>query len=310
MDNSLAIATESGDRALELETLYRAGQAHFAIGDYRQALDLLSGCVRSAREVGSQLSPLVEAWSLAWLGLTLTNLGRFDEARTQALRSLSIAERLDHPFTLAETLTCVGGVSIAQGDYERAIEALERAQLVVRTWKLQPWAVLGRLGYAFALSGRLQEGRELLHEVVQTATTMSFMGVGRAMQLAWLGEACLLEGRFDDALRFGNEALALARRHEERGHEAWSIRLLGAIASSHGPGDVQTADGYYREALGLASELGMRPLAAHCHFQLGKLLRHVPKADEARHHLGAAGTMYREMSMGGWLEQLDGELHE
>ena len=305
---ALAIAAESGDRELELETLYRTGQAHFAIGDYRRALDLLSRCAGSASEVGSQLSGLVEAWSLAWLALTLTNLGRFDDARTQALRSLSIAERIDHPFTVAETLTCVGGVSTAQGDYETAIEALERARVVVRTWKLQTWGVLGRLGYALALSGRLQEGRELLQEVVQTATTMSLMGVGRAMQLTWLGEGYLLEGRFDDALRYGNEALTLARRHEERGNEAWSLHLLGAIASSHDPCDVERAEGCFREALAVADELGMRPLAAHCHFHLGKLLQQVPKADEARRHLTAAATMYREMNMRRWLERLDGEL--
>ena len=304
---ALAIATESGDRELELESLYRTGQAHFAIGDYRQALDLLSRCADSAGGIGSQLSPLVEAWSLAWLALTCTNLGRLTDARAHALRSLSIAERIDHPFTVAETLTCIGGVSIAQGDYEVAIEALERARVVVGTWKLQPWAVLGRLGYALALSGRLQEGRELLQEVVRTATTMSFMGVGRAMQMTWLGEAYLLEGRFDDALRYGNEALALARRHEERGHEAWSVYLLGAIASSRDPCDVERAEGYYREAMALADELGMRPLAAHCHLHLGTLLRRVRRADEARRHLTTAATTYRELKMRGWLERLDAQ---
>ena len=91
-------------------------------------------------------------------------------------------------------------MSLAQGDLARAIDALERAQAVIRKWNLQPWAVLARLGYAYVLSARLDEGRHLLEEVIQNATTMSSMGVGRAMQLAWLGEAYLLEGRFDDAL--------------------------------------------------------------------------------------------------------------
>jgi class 3 adenylate cyclase/tetratricopeptide (TPR) repeat protein len=307
---ALTIATESGDGELEVEALYRTGQAHFAVGDYRRALELLSRCVEGRREDSPERSPLFASWSLTWLALVLTSLGRFDEARTHALRALNIAERIDHPFTVAETMTGLAGLSIAQGDYATAIESLERARVVVRTWKLQPWAVLGRLGYALALSGRLQEGRELLQEVVQTATTMSFMGVGRAMQLTWLGEAYLLEGRFDDALRYGDEALTLARQHEERGHEAWSVRLLGAIASSHDPGDVERAEGYYREAIALADELGMRPLAAHCHFQLGKLLRQAPKADESRRHLSAAATMYREMNMRGWLQQLDAKLRD
>src|SRR5207245_4958406 len=88
------------------------------------------------------------------------------------------------------------------------------ARVVVDAWKLQPWAVLGRLGYALALSGRLEQGRGFLEEVVRAvATTMSSMRVGRAMQLAWLGEALLLEGRVDDAERRAHEALSLAQRH-------------------------------------------------------------------------------------------------
>jgi tetratricopeptide (TPR) repeat protein len=305
---ALAIAAEIDDRELEIEAQYRTGQAYFAVADYRRALDLLSRCAEGAAEGGPHLSPLFATWSLTWLALTLTSLGRFVEARSHALQALRIAERADHPFTLAETLTGIGGLSLAQGDYDASIEALVRARVVVDAWKLQPWAVLGRLGYALALSGRLEQGREFLEEVVRSATTMSSMGVGRAMQLAWLGEALLLEGRVDDAERRAHEALSLAQRQQERGHEAWSLRLLGEIASRRDPRDAETAETYYREALTLAAELGMRPLAAHCHFHLGKLLRIVPRPEQARQHLTAAATMYREMGMRVWLDQVGAQL--
>ena len=39
------------------------------------------------------------------------------------------------------------------------------------------------------------------------------------------------------------------------------------------PSRRETAEGHYREALALATELGMRPLVAHCHLGLGKLYR-------------------------------------
>src|SRR5262249_18452569 len=267
-----------------------SGQAHFAVGDYRQALELLSRCAKGAEENRPQLSPLFAPWSLTWLALTLTSVGRFDEAHAQARRALSIAEQTEHPFTVAETLTGIGGVSIAQGEFDAAIEALERARGIVRTWKLQPWAVLGRLGYAFALSGRLQEGRELLEEVVRSATTMSSMGVGRAMQLAWLGEAYMREGRLEEGLRHGQEGLSLARRHGERGHEAWCVRLLGEVASRREPCEVEIAERHYRDALALADELGMRPLAAHCHSHLAELLGKVGRG-QAREHQGIAAAM-------------------
>jgi tetratricopeptide (TPR) repeat protein len=293
---ALDIAAESGDRALEIEALYRTGQAHFAVGDYRRAFDLLSRCAKGANQDDRQLSPLFAPWSSTWLALTLASLGRFDEARTHARRALSIAERVDHPFTVAETLTGMGGIAIALGECDAAIEALDQAHVIVRAWKLQPWAVLGRLGYSFALSGRVQEGRELLEEVVRSATTMSSMGVGRAMQLAWLGEAYVLEGRFDEALRHGHEGLALSRSQEERGDEGWCMRLLGEIASRREPGNISKGEGYYRQALALADELGMRPLAAHCHSHLAELLEKERPGQASEHRLAAA-TMCHEMGM-------------
>jgi len=305
---ALAIAAETGDRELEIEAQYRTGQAYFSVADYRRALDLLSRCAEGASEGRPHLSPLFAPWSLTWQALALTSLGRFGDARSFALQALRIAERADHPFTLAETLTGLGGLSLAQGDYDAAIEVLERARVVVDAWKLQPWAVLGRLGYAFALSGRVKQGREVLEEVVRSATTMSSMGVGRAMQLVWLGEAYLLEGRADDALRRGHEALSLAQRQQERGHEAWSLRLLGDIGAHRDPRDAESAETYYRQALALADDLGMRPLSAHCQFDLGKLLRATSRPEPARQHLTVAGTMYREMGMRVWLDQVDAAL--
>jgi tetratricopeptide (TPR) repeat protein len=139
---------------------------------------------------------------------------------------------------------------------------------------------------------------------------MSSMGVGRAMQLAWLGEACLLEGRLDDALERAEQAVSLARRHQERSHEAWGLRLLGEIASRRDRPAGEKAEGYYRNALVLAGELGMRPLVAHCHVHLGRLFRKTDQQAQARQHLTTAATMYREMDMRFWLDQAEAELRE
>ena len=67
----------------------------------------------------------------------------------------------------------------------------------------------------------------------------------------------------------------------------------------------EDAEGYYREALALAGELGMRPLVAHCHLGLGKLYRRTGKREQAREHLTTATTMYREMDMRFWLEKAE-----
>ena len=100
--------------------------------------------------------------------------------------------------------------------------------------------------------------------------------------LAYLGEAHLLAGRRDDALAVARRALDLAHRQKERGNEAWVLRLLGEIAAQADPPDLESADAHYRQALARADELGMRPLAAHCHLGLGTLYRRTGDAARAR----------------------------
>jgi hypothetical protein len=55
----------------------------------------------------------------------------------------------------------------------------------------------------------------------------------------------------------------------------------------------------------LATELGMRPLVAHCHLGLGTLYHRTGDPAKAREHLTTAATMYREMGMTFWLEQAE-----
>ena len=62
---------------------------------------------------------------------------------------------------------------------------------------------------------------------------------------------------------------------------------------------------HYHAALALASELGMRPLVAHCHLGLGRLHRGAGKQAQATEHLGAASAMFREMSMSWWVAETE-----
>jgi tetratricopeptide (TPR) repeat protein len=136
------------------------------------------------------------------------------------------------------------------------------------------------------------------------------MGVmlAQPQRVTWLSEAYLRAGRFDDALRLAGSALDLARAQKERGNEAWGLRLLGEIASSRDPRDAETAEGYYLQALAPATELGMRPLVAHCHLGLGALYRRTGDQPKASEHLTTATAMYRDMSMDSWLARAEATL--
>ena len=108
-------------------------------------------------------------------------------------------------------------------------------------------------------------------------------------------------------MRLAESARELTRERKERGLEARARWLLGEIAGHPDRRDVEKAEAHYRQAMALATELGMRPLVAHCHLGLGQLCRCTGKRQQAQEHLTTATTMYREMDMRFWLEKAEAE---
>ena len=103
------------------------------------------------------------------------------------------------------------------------------------------------------------------------------------MRSGWsVGAAYLCAGRLDEAGTQAQRALEFSRAHQERGHAAYALWLLGEVAAQHQPPEVTRATAHYQQALALAEELGMRPLVAHCHLGLGTLYRRLGRVQRAR----------------------------
>jgi tetratricopeptide (TPR) repeat protein len=201
------------------------------------------------------------------------------------------------------------GRTASSGDPVRAIPTLERGLATCRTWDFPSWLpwLASRVGAAYALAGRVADGLPLLEQSVEQAASMGWRADDSALA-ARLSEAYLGAGRVQDAAALAARALDLAVEHKGRGHQGWALRLLGDIASRGDPPDLDQAEGYYRQALALAEELGMRPLVAHCHLGLGKLYPRTGDQAKAEEHLATATAMYREMGMSSWLEQAEAAL--
>jgi tetratricopeptide (TPR) repeat protein len=121
--------------------------------------------------------------------------------------------------------------------------------------------------------------------------------------MVWLGEAYLLAGRLDEAYTQAQGALGFAQAYRDRGQEAYALRLLGDIAAQRQPPEAEQAEAFYRQALALAEELGMRPLQAHCNHSLGTLYKTLGRREQARVALTTATELYRTMEMTYWLPQ-------
>jgi tetratricopeptide (TPR) repeat protein len=163
------------------------------------------------------------------------------------------------------------------------------------------------LGYAFALQGRLAEGRALLEEGLSDTIRTGALH-NRSLYVAWLSEVCRLAERGEEAWQHACQALDLARQHKERGNEALALHQLGVVYAHANPLDAAPAEANYQQALALAEELGMRPLVAHCHLGLGRLYGRTGQWEQARAALATAIDLYRAMDMTFWLPQAEAAL--
>jgi tetratricopeptide (TPR) repeat protein len=146
----------------------------------------------------------------------------------------------------------------------------------------------------------------LTQTMAQTAETGMVIDQTRC-RLA-LGEAQLLAGHLEEAQALAEQAQVFARARQERGHQAYALRLLGDRMARHEPPGNAPAEAHYQQALALAEELGMRPLQAHCHLGLGILYATIGQREQARAELSTAIAMYRTMEMTFWLPQAEAAL--
>jgi tetratricopeptide (TPR) repeat protein len=308
-----ALAADLGDFGLQVMAEFYLGQVYYARGDYRRALDCFGWLVTSLEgdlireRFGMPALPSV--LSRSYLVRCLAEVGAFAEGSTRGEESVKIAQAIDHPYTLSYAYLGIGGLYLRKGELHKAIAVLERALELCQGANIRLGFIgsASTLGYAYALSGRVTEGLPLLEQAVELAVSMRLL-FSCSLWLTQLSEAYLLAGRMADALECVQRALECAREHQERGHEAWALRLLGEIRGHRESPDIEAAEAAYRQALALAEELGMEPLLAHGHLGLGTLYLAIGRPAQAHPELSAAVERYRALEMTHWLPQAEAAL--
>jgi class 3 adenylate cyclase/tetratricopeptide (TPR) repeat protein len=305
-----AIGETLGDIRLQVAARYYLASVSSHSGDLRgtehHSRRLLESLPADPRRelFGLVLFPAVLS-HISW-ARSLAERGAFDEGYVHGQEAIRLAERLDHPNSLGQSCVSLAHVDSVRGEWSRATPLLERALALSREWNLTIVAprAMAMLGYGHAWSGRIGDGVAWLQ---RAEATFESTGVGayHSISIAQFGEAQLLAGQIEDARVSAERAVKLARERGERGHEAWALRLLAEVASQADRPDMTTTEAQYGAAMALASELGMRPLVAHCHLGLGKLYRRTGDDAKAHEHLTTATTMYREMGMTFWLEKAE-----
>jgi tetratricopeptide (TPR) repeat protein len=303
-----------GDLVAQIGANTNLGLNAYSAGNYRRAqpfqeriLQLIpAGRVRE--RFGRALLPAVNAMSN--LAAVQGQRGLFDAAVRHCQAAIALADEVGHPYSLAVACWNAGRVHTLRGDLASARPPLSRARSLAEELTIGfiiPAVALERSALAI-LEGRAKDALSLLPAA--RAAIRNGLEWWVALAELRLGEALFAADRSDEARAAATRALDLAREHGEQGHEAWVLRLLGEIAAGPRLAATDEAEGYYREALALAERLDMRPLVAHCHRGLGNLFRRTDSAGQADGHLATAATMYNEMGMTFWLDQVKPELRD
>ena len=309
----LAFATASGDVVLHARAHYYRALAYEVQTDYRQAIDCfgaivaaLDGAQRYERFGQPALPAVVSRANSAGCH---AELGLFAEGRALGDEGLRIAEAAAHPVSLMIAFWGLGLLALRQGDLQRALPRLERAVDLCQDADLASWfpRMAAPLGAAYTLAGRVADAWPLLTQALAQTTAMARVDFQARCRLP-LGEVQLMAGHLEEAQTLANQALTHARVHQEHGHQAYALRLLGAIGAQREPPEIEQAEAYYQQALALAEELGMRPLQAHCHRGLGTLYATAGQREQAHTALSTASEMYTSMEMTLWLPETEATL--
>ncbi len=305
---ALTLGEATADRELIIAASYYLGAAALTVGDYPQIKDAFKKMFEWLPEGPQErfsLTGYPGVIAHGYLSWGDADCGHFDEAIVHGKLGLRKAEEIGHAYSRIWARFGLATTYGLQGEHEAGLELIEQAMEIANAAGVGAWPMMldYKRGHLCARAGRVPEGIALLRNSLEKFESVG-VGVMNALRTANLGEALLAGGQTGEARAAVDKALALARDQQECGHEAYALRLDAELLARETPGDFTKAEARYREAIGLAERLGMRPQVAHCHQGLGVLYRAAGRAEAAQSHLDTASTLYRDMGMNFWLEDL------
>jgi class 3 adenylate cyclase len=307
---SVETADPRGDLGLLVTGLYYMGASYQAQGQlpraiecFQEIIDRLEG-PRATERFG--LSGLPYSGACALAAECLSELGDSGRALECIRRGEQVAAAADHLYSKVVLAIARSRVLLRQ-DPAQVIPPMEETVATCREKKFagQTMRALTVLGQAYGLAGRPAEGIPLLKEAIALQESAGAF-VDRALWTRVLAGLYLRAGNLGEAEATGETALAFARRHGERGNEAWAHWTLAQVMAERGQRERSLE--HFDTARGLAADLGLRPLVAHCHLGLGRLHARAGERGEAREHLETAAALFREMGLRFWLAQAEADL--
>jgi tetratricopeptide (TPR) repeat protein len=255
---ALALAVALGDSALQALASLQLGTSYYFPGDFGRAAELLRQSVEAADRGSGTPSTDTRIRSRARLAMTLSEVGAFTEGRRYGEEALRLATLEGRGVTPLIASGHLGHLYLAQGDLEHAIRVLEQGLALCRASGERSnmdglLFITSRLGYAYALQGRIAEGRALLEE------TISEDIIRRCQRHVWLSEVYRLAGHGEESWQHACQGLDCARQLKEMNTEARALHQLGVLHTHAAPPRCRAGRGVLPAGPGPGRETGHAP---------------------------------------------------
>ncbi len=316
----LSIAETLDDPLLRVSSRFFMGQAQVRVGAFRDAIESFEGNPRPSTDKLIELaaSPSMAGTLDARSALTslmftkvecslaFTELGDFNNAMLRAEEVQQIAANVGLVYFHALAEMSCGAVLVGQGDISKAIPFLERSLRLGNDADF-PGAIIHAswaLGHAYNLTNRESEAAPMLERAWDMAESGGFMHFG-VVCLMHLADAYSLMAQNEKASDSIDRALSVTRDGGFRAREAWALYMRAKMHGRLPETDNLATELAHQAALVLADQLGMRPLAAHCHLEMARLYQLMDRDSEANAELSQATELYRQMDMQFYLRQTE-----
>jgi len=280
----LVAARQAGDRRLEMAALQESGfDTAVALG---VPVDKVAATLREALGIAESLGDrAAEAVLLARLAVNTANRLQFGEALTLGLRAAAAGRASGQDQALASGLHGLRAALAYPGDPAPLTEVL--AELLPVQRRLGDlagleWSVFESAFPAIGV-GDWDLARDRILEAIEINRRSGFVA-GRAFYLAHLGWVERLQGRTDDAVRHGREAVTLGTQIS---HGWWQPTTVGMLA------DTLIDLGRRDEAAGLLTDVGSALRAGQPEAVLLRCLAPLAEVTGSRSTLAQADHLLR-----------------
>lgn len=216
--------------------------------------------------------------------LVLWMLGFPDRALERAIDAVTLAKRLNHPFSMAYALFHTGLLHLWRQEAELVQECAQAALDIAEEYEFQIWRAVATClhGAALAGMGRAEEGLAQTNRGMDLYQGMKTPPVFWPLLLFVQAGACGQAGRPAEGLVPLDKAMKIVGPGSGNLLSSGLCRLKGDLLLALSPENPAEAEAWFQQALEVAQERQARMMELRAAMSLSRLWRHQGKPEQGR----------------------------